>query len=271
MMSGPRYMLCAVLAVLPFAAPAQEIGDVVQAGLMPGWRMQSGRHMAALQLRLAPGWKTYWRAPGDAGIPPRFDWSGSGNVAAVAVHWPVPHVFDQNGLRSIGYSGEVVMPVEITPERAGEAIALVGRIEIGVCEDICVPVSLVLGAELPPEGAAEGSGAIRAALADRPMTAAEAGVGRVTCRTEPIPDGMRLTVTMELAPVAAEEAAVVEFADPGVWVSEALTAREGGRLTAVADLVPAGAAPFALARGDLRFTVLGGGRAVDIRGCAGAG
>lgn len=266
----PMLSLAVVLATLPVASVAQSMDDIVRARLMPGWRMDNGAHMAALRIRLEPGWKTYWRAPGDAGIPPEFDWSGSQNVAAVAVHWPVPKRFDQNGLASVGYAGELVMPLEIVPDVPGRPIALSGRVQIGVCEDICVPVSLALEANLPPTGEGGGSDAIRAALADRPMTADEAGVVLVTCRAEPISDGMRLTVAMVMPPIAPEEAAVVEFSDPTVWVSEAETRREGGRLTAVAELVPAGAAPFALARDGLRFTVLGGGRAVDIRGCAAA-
>ena len=68
-----------------------------------GWQMQNGHHMAGLSLQLAPDWKTYWRAPGEAGIPPLFDWSGSTNVQSVRVHWPSPVVFHLNGMQTIGY------------------------------------------------------------------------------------------------------------------------------------------------------------------------
>ena len=75
-----RLALLASLAALgPGHATTQD--DVLQATLLPGWQTASGSHMAAVDLTLAPGWKTYWRSPGDAGIPPRFDWSGSKNVA----------------------------------------------------------------------------------------------------------------------------------------------------------------------------------------------
>ena len=262
-----KSLLLAAVMAMPTTAAAQFAGDVVTGRLMLGWRMENGHHMAALRLRLDPGWKTYWRVPGDAGIPPRFDWSGSDNVGAVTVHWPVPRIFDQNGMRSVGYAGEVVMPVEIVPARPGEPIALQGRIDIGVCQDVCMPVALAVNASLPSEGVAAGSGDIRAALANRPMSAGEAGVGNVTCGVEPISDGMRVTVRVDVPPMGADEAAVVEFADPTVWISEAETAREDGALVAMADLVPAEAAPFSLSRQDLRFTVLGEGRAVDIRGC----
>ena len=220
-----------------------------------------------LRLRLEPGWKTYWRSPGDAGIPPRFDWSRSDNVQSVAVHWPVPKAFSQNGMTSIGYAGEVLVPLEISV--GSGAAALGGTVEIGVCEEVCVPVRFDIRAELPDAVAGADAEIIQAALAMRPMTAGEAGASDATCASEPIKDGMRLTVSMDLPRVASNETTVIEIADPSIWVSQAETHREGTRLTAVAELVPANAEPFAIARGDLRFTVLGGGRAVDIHGCTG--
>ena len=54
--------------------------------------------MAAVEIRLAPGWHTYWRVPGEAGIPPRFDWSGSQNLAAVAYEWPRPEIIVSYGI-----------------------------------------------------------------------------------------------------------------------------------------------------------------------------
>lgn len=257
---------CALSALLPLSAAAQNLSDVVEARLLPGWRMENGRHMAALQLTLAPGWKTYWRAPGDAGIPPEFDWSGSANIRAAVTHWPTPGIFDQNGMRSVGYVGELTLPIEFAPARAGAPMTAQGQIVMGVCEEICIPVNLQVTAELPT-GSGAGTGAIRAALADRPASAESAGVGRVVCSVEPIADGLRLTVTAELPRLPGTEQAVIEFADPTIWISEAVTSRSGGRLTAVADLVPPDAAPFAMARDGVRVTVLGSGKAVDIKGC----
>src|SRR6056297_2127380 len=93
------------IAVMSLASPgsAQSADDMVNVSVLPGWQMSDGRHMAALRFSREDGWKTYWRAPGDAGIPPRFDWSGSGNLARVALHWPAPKVFDSYGLRTVGY------------------------------------------------------------------------------------------------------------------------------------------------------------------------
>lgn len=269
---GPMKRLICALALAAFLSPAaraDDVSDVVRGSLLTGWRMEDGRHMAGIRLTLAPGWKTYWRAPGDAGIPPRFDWTGSGNVASATAHWPAPEVFWQSGLRSVGYSGEVVLPVEFRAERPDAPIRLSGRIDIGVCDEICIPVSLSLSGDLPAAGPAAGEGAIRAALADRPMTETEAGVGEVVCEVSPISDGLRLAATVQMPPIAPREDVVIEFSDPAVWVSEAKAERRGDIVTAVAELVPPEARPFAIARDGIRITVIGGGEAVDIRGCTG--
>jgi hypothetical protein len=99
------------------------------------------------------------------------------------------------------------------------------------------------------------------------MTAGEAGVSAIDCTLDPIADGLRLTATIDMPALGPGEEAVVELADAPVWVSEPEVARSGNRLQAVADLVPPEAAPFALQRDDLRFTVLSGDRAVEIAGC----
>ena len=257
--------LALCLASLPVSAEVPD--NIVSADILGGWREPSGHHVAALRVRLAPGWKTYWRAPGEAGMPPAFDWSGSRNVAAVTPQWPVPHVFWQNGLRSVGYGGEVILPLVVAPLAAGEPIRLSGRIEMGVCEDICIPVSFELTGDLPLEGAADP--AIAAAMAARPVPAEAAGVTGVTCSVEPIADGIRVTATIAMPPLGGEEAAVVELADPAIWISEAESSREGGVLRATAEMVPPNGRPFAVDRSEIRITVLSDGKGVDIRGCAG--
>ena len=114
-------LLLLALALRPALAAATPPEDLVRAEILPGWQDGEGRHVAGLRLTMAPGWKTYWRAPGDAGIPPEFDWTGSHGVAGVEVRWPVPQVFDQSGMQSIGYHDEVVLPLEIRTTGAPSA------------------------------------------------------------------------------------------------------------------------------------------------------
>jgi DsbC/DsbD-like thiol-disulfide interchange protein len=240
--------------------------DVLRAELRPGWQRPDGRRVTALHLRLAPEWKTYWRAPGDAGIPPSFDWSGSENLAGVRLHWPAPEVFHTNGIQSIGYHDALVLPIEIVPKDAGRPVRLALTVDLGVCRDICMPASVTLGAELAGSGAPDA--VIKSALAARPVEGREAGLGSIACTVEPIRDGMRVAAVLDLPAQGRDEAVVIEPGAPGLWVSEAAVRRDGGRLHAEADVVAADGAPFALDREAMVVTVIGtAGRAVEIRGC----
>jgi DsbC/DsbD-like thiol-disulfide interchange protein len=260
-------MMKTAAALLLVAAPAlattQE--DVLSGQLRPGWQMENGGHMAAVELVLAPGWKTYWRSPGDAGIPPSFDWSGSENVKSVRIHWPAPAVFHTNGMQSIGYHDRVVLPVEITPETPGLPIRLQLRMDLGVCDEICLPAALNLATDLAVPGAPDAK--IRTALSQRAATAQEAGVTRVSCSIDPIKDGLRLTARLGLPDPGLPEVVAFETADREVWVAEAITERRGGELIAMTELVPPSGAPFALDRSKVTMTILAETGAVEVKGC----
>ncbi|WP_306006076.1 protein-disulfide reductase DsbD domain-containing protein [Aquicoccus porphyridii] len=262
-------LLCAlVLAALPLRA--NPYADMVAMRLIPGWQMPDGTLMAGLDIRLAPGWKTYWRAPGDAGIPPVFDWAGSRNLASVGIRWPRPEVFDQNGMRSIGYQGHVILPLSITPARAGQPVQLTGRIDIGICQDVCIPVQLDLDrTTLAARADTRPVPSIVAALADQPVPGEKAGLARHDCAIAPSEDGLILTARFALPPTGRSETAALETADPMIWVSEPRMERAGGTLTATFELMNVTGQPFALDRSGLRFTILGESRAVDIHGCGG--
>jgi len=260
-------MLKTVCALVLIAAPALATtqDDVLSGQLRPGWQMENGGHMAAVELVLAPGWKTYWRSPGDAGIPPSFDWSGSENVKSVRIHWPAPAVFQTNGMQSIGYHDRVILPVEITPETPGQPIRLQLRMDLGVCDEICLPAALDLVTDLAAPGAPDAS--IRAALSQRAATAQEAGITKVSCSVDPIKDGLRLTARLGLPDPGLPEVVAFETADRAVWVAEAITERRGGELIAMTELVPPNGAPFALDRSRVTMTILAPTGAVEVRGC----
>ncbi len=227
--------------------------------LLSGWREADGRHFSGLHLKLAPGWKTYWRAPGAGGIPPRFNWSGSRNLASVEVMYPVPKVMVQNGLRSIGYDEDVVFPLIIKARDTSEPVALRGEIEVGVCEEVCIPMTLQLTAILPAEGRHDAS--ISKSMTNQPIKA-----GSFKCEISPISDGLHLRAeTMEARLTA--EIVVIETATPGVWVSPSEMTQNGVSLVAEVEMVPPSAQPFALARSDVRMTLIGGGRAIELQGC----
>lgn len=262
--------LVALAALLfPTALWAGSEDDVAALDVIDGWSTDDGGQMIALRIRLAPGWKTYWRAPGDAGIPPQFSWVGADNLRAVRVFWPRPHVFDQNGFHSIGYDTELVLPIELLPLIAGDPIQITGQIAMGVCKDICIPTTLDISemTAMPGDGPGADSAIIRAALSAQPKSATSAGAGPVACTLTPIDDGLRLKVSIPVPDQGGLEVVVLEPARSDVWVSQAEISRSGRHLTATADLVPPEARPFAFDRSQLRVTVIGRDGAVDMRGC----
>jgi DsbC/DsbD-like thiol-disulfide interchange protein len=261
-------LAAALAAGLLAAAPmrAGPLDDLVALDVLDGGMTERGTYQAALRLTLSDGWKTYWRAPGEAGIPPQIDWRGSRNLRAVQITWPAPHVFDQGGMRTIGYERQMVLPVEITPEIPGQPVRLKGEIAFGLCKDVCIPGELRFDQAL--DARAGRNPAIAAALAQRPFSAREAGVRASVCHLTPTPDGIRVEAHITMPSAGGNEIAVIEPADPALWAEEPRVTRRGDTLIASAELVHGAGGAYALDRSQLRITVLGRDHAVDIRGCA---
>jgi DsbC/DsbD-like thiol-disulfide interchange protein len=219
--------------------------------------------MAALHIALKPGWHTYWRSPGAAGIPARFEWDGSSALDDVAFQWPIPTVYEQNGMRFIGYEDELILPITFTPPASGGDIKIKGRIAMGVCKDVCLPVELDFSGMLP-ETATTPVPLIQASLTNQPIALPAA-----RCTAEPIADGMKITATLSVPDLGDMEMAVLEHPNPEVWVSDSVTSRNGNTLTLTSELVPANAVPFFIDRSALSLTVIGNGTAYEAKGCTG--
>ena len=102
-----------------------------------------------LQFRMKPGWKVYWRSPGDAGFPPQIDWSASENFANAIMSWPAPERFSVLGLETLGYKQEVVFPIKLSALEPSKALALEAQVRFLTCDDICVPYEITLALNLP--------------------------------------------------------------------------------------------------------------------------
>lgn len=127
----------AVSALLwPPVVPAQGLQlphAPVRAALIQGNGDEIG-----LQVRLGPGWKFYWRTPGEGGVPAQFDWSGSQNLAGADVAWPAPQRITIGKADLYGYTDEVILPIRLKPAQAGQPISVQLTLEYGVCKDICI-------------------------------------------------------------------------------------------------------------------------------------
>jgi DsbC/DsbD-like thiol-disulfide interchange protein len=263
--------LCALSFVTGLSAstiPARAkdpIDTMAEVSLLPGWTMANGHYMAALHVKLAPGWHTYWRAPGTAGIPPQFDWSGSRNIASADFHWPIPDIYEQNGMQYLGYETELVLPIEFTPSGAGP-MTVNGGVTIGVCDEVCMPFAAVLRGAFEIDQPAQNTDKIKAALKHQPKH-----ISGARCTAKAIDDGIAITATLNAPKLGALEMAVIEHPDPNVWVSESMSSRAGRIVTIESDMVPEQAAPFFVDRSQLRITLIGaGGKAFEAKGCSGS-
>lgn len=264
------FMGASALALTSLTAPvasAQDLGDLIGITVLDGWQTERGSVMAALRISLDEGWKTYWRSPGDSGIPPRFDWQGSDNLRAVQLHWPRPEIFVDSGVETLGYTDEFVLPVEFFPRDASVPVDISGIASVGVCSDVCVPVDAAFDG-LVGAGDTRAKAEIKAALAARPDRVN--GPQTVSCTVTPIADGLHLTARIAVPAQGGDERVVFETGRDDLWVSPTASSREGHVIVATAELVPPEARPFAFNRSDLRVTVLGHHGAVEMKGCSGA-
>ena len=139
------FFAASLLALFISAARAQDASPWQKDG-HSAVRLLAGSRSGAVLLggiafQLQPGWKTYWRNPGDSGVPPRFDFSKSDNVEAVTVLWPAPRKFDDGaGGISLGYHDQIVLPLRIVAKNVDKPVTLRADINYAVCEKLCIPV-----------------------------------------------------------------------------------------------------------------------------------
>ncbi|PPR54695.1 MAG: Thiol:disulfide interchange protein DsbD [Alphaproteobacteria bacterium MarineAlpha5_Bin6] len=103
-----------------------------------------------LQYKLQPGWKTYWKSPGEGGFPQEINWEFSKNLKKIELMWPTPSYFEILGFTSIGYEKEVLFPLKIEIEDITKETQINLQINYLVCEDICIPGNANLKFLIPP-------------------------------------------------------------------------------------------------------------------------
>jgi DsbC/DsbD-like thiol-disulfide interchange protein len=114
------------------------------------WKAGEAQYLAGLEISLDDGWKTYWRMPGDSGVPPAFEWTGSSNLEKASVLYPAPVRMKEAGGEAIGYKGIVLFPIAITPKDTSAPVSLKLSLEFGICRDICIPATQTFLLKLEP-------------------------------------------------------------------------------------------------------------------------
>lgn len=220
---------------------------------------------AGVDVKLAPGWKTYWRYPGDSGVPPRFDFAGSDNVKSVTIGWPAPHRFTDESGSSIGYKSDVIFPLRIVPQDPAKPVRLHLNLDYAVCEKLCVPAEG--HADLALDGAPSSfADALAAAEATVPKRARIGDAAPLAVRSvHREADGAHPRVVVD---VVAPPGPVDLFAE-GPTPEWALplpepksVAKDGSRRFVFAlDGLPPGASPHGAA---LTLTLVSGANAVEV-------
>lgn len=219
---------------------------------------------AGIEIRIEPGWHTYWRYPGDSGVPPRFDFSGSENLANVEVLYPAPHLYTDETGNTLGYKNSVTLPLRVKAKQAGKPVILRLKLDYAVCEKLCMPV----------EGKAELPISLGVSAQDANLKAAEA---RVPVQVTPkdialsarrVNDGAKPLVVVDLNPPDGKPAQVFVEGPSPEWalpipkrVPDAPHGRQ--QFAFRLDGLPPGTDP----KGDfeLTFTVIEGDQAYETK------
>ena len=267
--SVPLRLAAGLLATaLCSAAQAQDaspwqIDTHSQLRLMAGSR--SGQVMlGGIAIQLSPGWHTYWRNPGDSGVPPRFDFSKSDNVDSVTVLWPAPRQFDDGaGGQSLGYKKALILPLRVVAKDAGKPLTLRATIGYAVCEKLCIPVEAKAELAFTSVASTEDS-ALFAALDTVPKPANVGDPNPLTIR-DVKRDGKASVLVDVVSPDGQPVSLFVEGPTPD-WALPVPDLRENAptgikRFAFELEGVPPGVSPEGAA---LKLTLVGGDRAYEF-------
>jgi DsbC/DsbD-like thiol-disulfide interchange protein len=220
--------------------------------------------LGGIAFQLQPGWHTYWRTPGDSGVPPRIDFGKSENIEAVTILWPAPTKFaDGAGGTSLGYQKQVVLPLRIVAKNADKPVTLRADINYAVCEKLCIPVEASAELAFTSVASTEDS-ALSAALDTVPKPATIGDPNSLTIR-DVKREGKNGVLVDVAAPDSAEVNLFVEGPTPD-WALPVPKLLEQGppgvkRFAFDLDGLPPGANPDGAA---LKLTLVGGERAYEF-------
>jgi DsbC/DsbD-like thiol-disulfide interchange protein len=219
---------------------------------------------AGIEIKMQPGWKTYWRYPGDSGVPPHFDFSGSDNLKSATVLYPAPHLFTDETGQSLGYKDKVILPLAVLPQQQGKPVRLRVKIDYAVCEKLCVPAEgraeLILAAA---DSTQDSALAAAEAHVPKQVTAAQLGL---TARR--INDGAKSLVAVELGAPTGNPVELFVEGPTQQWalpIPKPVPGAPPGRAQFRFELdgLPPGVDPKG--QFDLTFTVVTGERSAEVK------
>ena len=234
--------------------------------IIRGWRQSDDIHIAAINIKLEDGWKTYWRVPGIGGIAPILNWEKSKNIKNISQIWPTPNIYNEYGLQTIGYKDELLLPLQIQPIDKKQPIHLSITIDFGICSDVCVPIQTSVEERLP-ERTSIGKKNILDTLEKAILSGNKSPFKIVKCNIVPIKDGFEVNAFFEgLASFDKDTLGVVEYpVKQNGWINQNASLISSNQLSVHA-IVYNKSIHF-IDRSDLTLTIFTKNKAFEFDGC----
>ena len=234
--------------------------------IIRGWRQSDDIHIAAINIKLEDGWKTYWRVPGIGGIAPILNWEKSKNIKNISQIWPTPNIYNEYGLQTIGYKDELLLPLQIQPIDKKQPIHLSITIDFGICSDVCVPIQTAVEERLP-ERTSIGKKNILDTLEKAILPGNKSPFKIVKCNIVPIKDGFEVNAFFEgLDSFDKDTLGVVEYpVKQNGWINQKASLISSNQLSVHA-IVYNKSIHF-IDRSDLTLTIFTKNKAFEFDGC----
>lgn len=219
---------------------------------------------AGIEIKLQPGWHTYWRYAGDSGMPPRFEFAGSTNLASVKVRYPAPRLFTDETGNTLGYMDGVILPLEVTAMDPKVPVTLRLKLYYAVCEKLCFPAEGNAEITLPHGGSMQDA-ALAAAEARVPRAVSADTLGLSVRRVN---DGPKPLVAVDLKAAAGKTIQVFAEGPTPEWALPIPKPAPGApaghqHFGFELDGLPPGVDPKG--QFELTFTVVDGERAYEVK------
>ena len=234
--------------------------------IIRGWRQSDDIHIAAINIKLEDGWKTYWRVPGIGGIAPILNWEKSKNIKNISQIWPTPNIYYEYGLQTIGYKDELLLPLQIQPIDKKQPIHLSITIDFGICSDVCVPIQTAVEERLP-ERTSIGKKNILDTLEKAILSGNKSPFKIVKCNIVPIKDGFEVNAFFEgLTSFDKDTLGVVEYpVKQNGWINQKASLVSGNQLNVHATVY--NKSIHFIDRSDLTLTIFTKNKAFEFDGC----
>ena len=249
-------------------ANIEVVRDVVSVEYIHGWTDTDGDIRGAIQFKLSPGWKTYWRNPGPFNVKPVFDWTQSNNIKHIELSWPTPKIFHEYDVKVIGYKNTLTIPIKITKVAPLQDALLDINLEFGVCADICLLKTTKISVPLKFQAPIENFDMITSALKQIPSKITDIAFPFSKCSISIGDKELSVEYSIHLSKVPkSKPAMIIEYAFFDKYLENQKMGIEGKILSVSASLKNINNDQGVIERNRLRALLILEDRGFEITGC----